>query len=164
MLFEGRSAAQRLGEAELLAAGVSRKALADPAYVRVANVLPDMECFDAGFFGFSPREAAILDPQHRHFLECGWEALEDAGYVPERFDGRIGVFAGSGMQAYLPFNLLSNPELVEETGLFLLRHNGNDKDFLPTRLSYLLNLTGGCRHRRVRRHCRLRCCQPREAR
>ncbi len=142
MLFEGRSAAQRLGEAELLAAGVSRKALADPAYVRVANVLPDMECFDAGFFGFSPREAAILDPQHRHFLECGWEALEDAGYVPERFDGRIGVFAGSGMQAYLPFNLLSNPELVEETGLFLLRHNGNDKDFLPTRLSYLLNLTG----------------------
>ncbi|MBB3977043.1 amino acid adenylation domain-containing protein [Rhizobium azooxidifex] len=142
MLSEGRSAAQRLGEAELIAAGVSRKALADPAYVRVAHVLPDMECFDAGFFGFSPREAAILDPQHRHFLECGWEALEDAGYVPERFDGRIGVFAGSGMQAYLPFNLLSNPALVEEIGLFLLRHNGNDKDFLPTRLSYLLNLTG----------------------
>src|SRR5690606_7548444 len=100
------------------------------------------ECFDAGFFGFSPREAAILDPQHRHFLECAWEALEDAGHMPERFEGRIGVFAGSGMQAYLPFNLLSNPALVEEIGLFLLRHTGNDKDFLPTRLSYLLNLTG----------------------
>lgn len=142
MLAEGRPAAQRLSEAELLAAGVSRKTLTDPGYVRVANILPDMECFDASFFGFSPREAAILDPQHRHFLECGWEALEDAGHMPERFEGRIGVFAGSGMQAYLPFNLLSNPDLVEEVGLFLLRHTGNDKDFLPTRLSYLLNLTG----------------------
>lgn len=142
LLAEGRSAARRLSEAELIAAGVSRRALADPAYVRVANILPDMECFDAGFFGFSPREAAILDPQHRHFLECGWEALEDAGHMPETFDGRIGVFAGSGMQAYLPFNLLSNPQLVEEIGLFLLRHTGNDKDFLTTRLSYLLNLTG----------------------
>ncbi|MGC4025589.1 MAG: type I polyketide synthase [Mesorhizobium sp.] len=101
-----------------------------------------MECFDAGFFGFSPREASILDPQHRHFLECGWEAIEDAGYVPEKFDGRVGVFAGSGMQAYLPFNLLTNRDLAEEVGLFLLRHTGNDKDFLPTRLSYLLNLTG----------------------
>src|SRR5687768_9121263 len=78
MLAQGRSAGQRLTDAELLAEGVSRKLLADPAYVRVANILPDMECFDAGFFGFSPREAAILDPQHRHFLECGWEALEDA--------------------------------------------------------------------------------------
>ncbi|MBA4010670.1 MAG: hypothetical protein C0481_02275 [Phenylobacterium sp.] len=142
MLRDGRTASQRLTDAELLARGVSRRQLADPNYVRVANVLPDMDCFDAGFFGFSPREASILDPQHRHFLECGWEALEDAGYVPETFDGRIGVFAGSGMQAYLPFNLLSNPDLAEEIGLFLLRHTGNDKDFLTTRLSYLLNLTG----------------------
>lgn len=142
MLRDARGAAQRLTDAELLARGVSRRQLADPNYVRVANILPDMEYFDAGFFGFSPREASILDPQHRHFLECGWEALEDAGYVPEKFDGRIGVFAGSGMQAYLPFNLLSNPDLVEEIGLFLLRHTGNDKDFLTTRLSYLLNLTG----------------------
>ena len=142
MLQSGRRAAQKLSEAELLAAGVSRKMLADPHYVREANILPDMDCFDAGFFGFSPREASILDPQHRHFLETAWEAFEDAGHMPENFDGRIGVYAGSGMQAYLPFNLLSNPALVEEIGLFLLRHTGNDKDFLPTRLSYLLNLTG----------------------
>ncbi|MBX3596784.1 MAG: amino acid adenylation domain-containing protein [Rhizobiaceae bacterium] len=142
MLREARVASRRLTDSELLARGVSRKQLADPNYIRVANILPDMECFDASFFGFSPKEASILDPQHRHFLECGWEALEDAGYVPEKFDGRIGVFAGSGMQAYLPFNLLSNPDLAEEVGLFLLRHTGNDKDFLPTRLSYLLNLTG----------------------
>ncbi|MDA7964122.1 type I polyketide synthase, partial [Ruegeria sp.] len=142
MLSQGRSGATRLSDADLLARGVSRKQLADPNYVKVAHILPDMEMFDAGFFGFSPREAAILDPQHRHFLQCGWEALEDAGWMPENFDGRIGVYAGSGMQSYLPYNLLSNPDLVEEIGLFLLRHTGNDKDFLTTRLSYLLNLTG----------------------
>lgn len=142
MLQSGRRAASRLSDADLLARGVSARWLADPAYVREANILPDMEAFDAGFFGFSPREASILDPQHRHFLETAWEAFEDAGHMPENFEGRIGVYAGSGMQAYLPFNLLSNPALVEEIGLFLLRHTGNDKDFLPTRLSYLLNLTG----------------------
>ncbi|MBF9034659.1 amino acid adenylation domain-containing protein [Rhodobacterales bacterium HKCCE2091] len=142
MLDEGRTGSVRLSTADLLAQGVSRKALADPAYVPVAHPLPDMECFDAGFWGFSPREAQILDPQHRHFLETAWEALEDAGRMPEDFDGRVGVYAGSGMQAYLPFNLLTNPDLVEEIGLFLLRHTGNDKDFLTTRLSYLLNLTG----------------------
>ena len=150
MLQSGRRAAQKLSEAELLAAGVSRKMLADPHYVREANILPDMDCFDAGFFGFSPREASILDPQHRHFLETAWEAFEDAGHMPENFDGRIGVYAGSGMQAYLPFNLLSNPALVEEIGLFLLRHTGNDKDFLPTRLSYLLNRS---EERRVGKEC-----------
>ncbi len=142
MLDQGRLATTRLTDEALLKSGVSRAALADPAYVRAANILPDMEAFDAPFFGFSPKEAAILDPQHRHFLETCWEALEDAGQMPERFKGRIGVYAGSGMQAYMAFNLLSNPELVEEVGLFLLRHTGNDKDFMPTRASYLLNLTG----------------------
>ncbi|MCF8466939.1 MAG: type I polyketide synthase [Sneathiella sp.] len=142
LLASQRMATRWFSVEEMLADGVSAKDLADPNYVRAANYLADMECFDAGFFGFSPREASILDPQHRHFLECAWEALEDAGHMPEYFDGRIGVFAGSGMQAYLPFNLLTNPDLVEEIGLFLLRHTGNDKDFLTTRLSYLLNLQG----------------------
>jgi len=101
-----------------------------------------MEFFDADFFGFGPREAAILDPQHRHFLECSWEALEDAGLPPERFPGSIGVFAGCGMGSYFYFNLCTNPDLVSSLGMFLLRHTGNDKDFLATRLSYLLNLRG----------------------
>src|SRR6056297_1530180 len=142
MLAEGRAATRFLSDGDLLAAGVSRRMLTDPDYVKAANILPGMESFDAGFWGFSPRDAQVLDPQHRHFLETSWEALEDAGHMPEDFEGRIGVFAGSGMQAYLPFNLLTNPDLVAEIGLFLLRHTGNDKDFLPTRLSYLLNLTG----------------------
>ncbi|MCK0140583.1 type I polyketide synthase [Aliiroseovarius sp. F47248L] len=142
LLADGRSGETRLSDADLLAAGVPRTTLADPGYVKVAHVFPDMECFDAGFFGFSPKEASIMDPQHRHFLETSWEALEDAGHMPENFDGRIGVYAGSGMQTYMPYNLLSNPELLDEIGYFLLRHTGNDKDFLTTRLSYLLNLTG----------------------
>jgi acyl transferase domain-containing protein/thioesterase domain-containing protein len=142
LLAAGREATQWLTDEELRAAGVSDAELADPNYVRASLVLPDMEMFDAEFFGFSKRDAAILDPQHRHFTECAWEALEDAGHPPEKFDGAIGVFAGCGMQAYLPYNLLTNPELKKSIGLFLLRHTGNDKDFLPTRVSYLLDLKG----------------------
>ncbi|MBK0394479.1 type I polyketide synthase [Ramlibacter algicola] len=142
LLAAGREATQWLSDEELRAAGVSEEELADPNYVRASLVLPDMEMFDAEFFGFSKRDAAILDPQHRHFLEACWEALEDAGHPPEKFEGAIGVFGGCGMQAYLPYNLLSNPELKKSVGLFLLRHTGNDKDFLTTRVSYLLDLKG----------------------
>ncbi len=99
LLVNERIGTRWFTDEEMLANGVSPRELADPNYVRAANYLPDMECFDAGFFGFSPREASILDPQHRHFLDCAWEALEDAGHMPENFDGRIGVFAGSGLQA-----------------------------------------------------------------
>lgn len=143
MLEAGRDATRWLSTEELLAAGESLAAIEDARYVRATMALPDMEMFDAGFFGFSPREASILDPQHRHFLECCWEALEDAGHArTEEFEGAIGVFGGCGMQAYLALNLLTNPELVESEGMFLLRHTGNDKDFLTTRVSYLLNLHG----------------------
>ena len=143
MLSAGRDATQWLTPEELLAAGEKLSAIEDPRYIPASMPLPDMDMFDAGFFGFSPREAAIMDPQHRHFLECCWEALEDAGRAPpEEFEGAVGVFGGCGMQAYLALNLLSNPELVEQEGMFLLRHTGNDKDFLTTRVSYLLNLHG----------------------
>ncbi|MDP3379274.1 MAG: type I polyketide synthase, partial [Brevundimonas sp.] len=98
--------------------------------------------FDADFFGFSPKEAAILDPQHRQFMEVAWEALENAGHPPENFKGAIGVYAGCGMGSYFYFNLCSNPDLVDQTGMFLLRHTGNDKDFLATRVSHILDLKG----------------------
>lgn len=142
MLAAGRDATKWLTVDELIAAGERMSAIQDPNYVRATMQLPDMEMFDADFFGFTPREASILDPQHRHFIECCWEALEDAGRVPEAFDGSIGVFGGCGMQAYMAYNLLSNPDLVDQIGMFLLRHTGNDKDFLTTRVSYLLNLQG----------------------
>jgi len=142
LLQGGKEATQWLTPDELRAAGVADADIEDPDYVRASLVLPDMEMFDADFFGFSKRDAAVLDPQHRHFLECAWEALEDAGHMPEAFPGAIGVFGGCGMQAYLPYNLLTNPQLVKSMGLFLLRHTGNDKDFLCSRVSYLLDLKG----------------------
>ncbi|MEM9193364.1 MAG: type I polyketide synthase, partial [Myxococcota bacterium] len=129
-------------EDELLAEGESPARLRQPNYVPAAGAMSDMEMFDGEFFGFSPKESAILDPQHRHFLEVSWEALEDAAHPPERFDGPIGVYAGCGMGSYFYFNLCSNPALVNDVGMFLLRHTGNDKDFLATRVSYLFNLSG----------------------
>jgi acyl transferase domain-containing protein/thioesterase domain-containing protein len=141
-LRDGVESVREFTKDELLAAGVTEAQLRNPGYVKSGVVLEGLEHFDPDFFGFSPKEAAILDPQHRHFLECAWEALEDAGHPPESFDGAIGVFGGCGMGAYFAFNLLSNPRLVDSVGLFLLRHTGNDKDFLCTRVSYNLDLRG----------------------
>lgn len=141
-LREGVEAVTRFTDEELKAAGVDERIFKRSNYVRAGAPLPDMEMFDAALFGLSPRDAAIMDPQHRHFLQCAWAALEDAGHVPERFAGAIGIFAGSGHNAYLPYNLLTNPELLHNVGFFLLRHTGNDKDFLTTRASYLLDLKG----------------------
>ena len=141
-LRDGVESVVAFTDEQLLAAGVDPIELADPNYVKAGAVLPDMEGFDAPFFGFSPREASVMDPQHRHFLECAWEALEDAGHVPARFNGSIGVFGGSGHNAYMPYNLLTNPKLMASMGFFLVRHTGNDKDFLTTRVSYLLDLKG----------------------
>ncbi len=83
-----------------------------------------------------------MDPQHRQFLEVAWEALENAGHPPDTFGGPIGVFAGCGMGSYFYFNICSNPDLVDGTGMFLLRHTGNDKDFLSTRVSHVFDLKG----------------------
>lgn len=143
-LKAGVEATQPYTDEELMAKGVSQSTLADPNYVKAGITLQDMDAFDPEFFGFSQKEAAILDPQHRQFYEVCWEALERAGHPPETFDGAVGLFAGCGMGAYFTFNLLSNPELVDSVGLFLLRHTGNDKDFLSTRVSYAFNLQGPC--------------------
>jgi acyl transferase domain-containing protein/thioesterase domain-containing protein/acyl carrier protein len=129
-------------DAELRATGATAEDLANPDYVRRAAILDDVPLFDASFFGFSPRDASIMDPQHRHFLECAWEALEDAGHPPAQFPGSVGVFAGSGMNTYLIHNLLANRRLVESAGLFQLKQTGNDKDVLATRVSYQLDLRG----------------------
>ena len=132
-LRDGVESVRTLSDAELLGAGVSPEELASPDYVRRASELDDIPMFDAAFFGFSPRDAAIMDPQHRHFLECAWEALENAGHPPSSFNGSIGVFAGSGMNTYLIHNLLANRRLLETAGLFQLKQTGNDKDVLSTR-------------------------------
>ncbi len=127
---------------EMAAAGVTPDLLKNPHYVKAGAHLDKFDHFDPDFFGFSPKEAGILDPQHRQFYECCWEALERAGHPPSKFEGAIGVYAGSGMAAYLAQNIMTNKELVDSVGMFLLRHTGNDKDFLSTRVSYSFNLKG----------------------
>jgi acyl transferase domain-containing protein/thioesterase domain-containing protein/NAD(P)-dependent dehydrogenase (short-subunit alcohol dehydrogenase family)/acyl carrier protein len=127
---------------ELLANGEKPERIVRSDYVARTADLPDMEMFDADFFGLSPKEAAIMDPQHRQFLECAWEAMENAGRPPESMAGPVGVFAGSGMGSYFYFNVCSHRDLVDNVGMFLLRHTGNDKDFLATRASFLFDLHG----------------------
>ena len=127
---------------ELVALGEPIQQVSRPEYVRRAGVLDDVAGFDAEFFGIGPRDASLMDPQHRHFLECSWAALESAAIVPETFDGAIGVFGGCGMNTYLINNLLTEPGLLDELGWFLVRHTGNDKDFFVNNVAYRLNLTG----------------------
>ncbi|MBA3885806.1 MAG: type I polyketide synthase [Acidobacteria bacterium] len=127
---------------ELLQAGVDRKLLANPDYVKAAPLLEDADQFDAGFFEYSPREAAIMDPQQRLFLECSWEALEDAGRAGDASGSVTGVFSGGGgvMSTYLLSDTHFNPQLTGTTAS--LQHVGNDKDYLSSRVSYKLNLRG----------------------
>ncbi len=128
-------------EADVEATGMEPALARDPNYVKAGGVLDGAELFDASFFDFYPREAALTDPQHRIFLECAWEALEYAGYNPDAYEGLIGVYAGTSINTYLLFNLFSNPDLTGVTEIYQLAI-GNDKDFLPTRVSYKLNLRG----------------------
>ncbi len=140
-LCAGVESVRTLSEEEVLAAGVDPELVRNPHYVRAAGVCESADRFDAAFFGYYPREAEIIDPQQRVFLECAWEALEDAGYDPGAYTGLIGVWAGCGTNTYLLFNLLSNPAATDSAERYHLTI-GNDKDFLPTRVSYKLNLRG----------------------
>jgi acyl transferase domain-containing protein/surfactin synthase thioesterase subunit/acyl carrier protein len=126
---------------ELVAAGVDPSLLRDASYVKAAPTLNNVDRFDAAFFGYSPREAAIMDPQHRLFLEVARDAFEDAGYHPESYGGVAGVFAGGGgvVTSYLMAHRRDRVFPGQTAGV---QHLGNDKDFLSTRVSYKLNLTG----------------------
>ncbi len=141
-LKHGIGAIERLDEETLRKSGERPALMADPNYVPATARLPGFDMFDAEFFGFSPKEAAILDPQHRKFLEVAWEAMEQAGHPPESLNGQVGVYAGCGMGSYFYFNICSNPGLLDDVGMFLLRHTGNDKDFLTTRASHVFDLQG----------------------
>ncbi|MFF7995592.1 beta-ketoacyl synthase N-terminal-like domain-containing protein [Kitasatospora xanthocidica] len=140
-LRDGVSSVRFFTDEELLARGVPASDLADPDYVKAASTLDDIAGFDADFFGINPNEARATDPQHRLFLECAWAALEDAGYDPGRYDGDIGVFAGLGMNSYVLEVLGRSASFWRSTSVEQMLI-GNDKDFLPSRVSYKLNLTG----------------------
>jgi phthiocerol/phenolphthiocerol synthesis type-I polyketide synthase E len=140
-LRDGIDSITRFSDDELRVAGVSAELLARPDYVRARGVLDGVDQFDAEFFGVSPREAALMDPQHRILLELCWQALERGGYAGGGYDGRIGVFAGCDFNNYLGTYLVNAPRdaaaEVLADALFLA-----DKDYLATRVAYRLDLRG----------------------
>ena len=113
----------------------------DPAYVPVRGVLEGVELFDAPFFGVSPLEAQLMDPQHRHFLEVSWQALEHAGYVPETAPGPVGIFGGMYNATYYQRHLVPRPDVSGRLGELALML-GNEKDYVTTRVAHKLGLTG----------------------
>jgi amino acid adenylation domain-containing protein len=125
---------------DLEAQGFAPELLANPNFVKAHGILDNVELFDSAFFGFSPRDADILNPQHRIFLECASEALEAAGYAAGEGVNRVGVFAGGGTNFYLEY-LRANSTMLEAVDYSQLSL-GNDKDFLSTLVSYRLNLLG----------------------
>ena len=116
---------------------LDKSVLESPNYVKAAPILEDIESFDAGFFGFSPKEAEFIDPQNRLFMECAWEALERAGYDPETYEGLIGVYGGVSSNTYFLNNIYKNIDLTEIPNVYAV-----NKDFLATSISYKLNLKG----------------------
>jgi amino acid adenylation domain-containing protein len=139
-LRQGTEAIRFPGDAELLARGLDPARLADPTWVKAVSQIAGYDTFDDRFFGINPREAEFMDPQHRVFLECAWEALESAGYDPEGLAVRTGVYAGATISTYLLFHLIGNPRLAAADPLQVII--GNAADSLTTRVSYKLNLKG----------------------
>jgi len=125
---------------ELFAAGALAEWLENPAFIRARPALDGIDLFDADLFGIPPREARLLDPQQRIFLECAWEALERAGCDSETYPGLIGVYAGSDLNSYL-LHLVDNQALINDVGIMQLEV-ANDKEYLASRVSYKLDLRG----------------------
>jgi acyl transferase domain-containing protein len=139
-LRDGRSGITRFTDDQLRAAGVPDELIDDPAYVKAGAVIDGIDRFDADFFGINPKEAQILDPQHRLFLEQSWHALEDAGCDPASFDGSIGVFAGCAISTYLTRNVA--PSGIGRSVGELTVGLANDKDSLTLRVAHTLGLSG----------------------
>jgi len=141
---DGVESVTRYTDDELRALGVAEELLADPHYVKAGVPFDGKELFDAEFFGYTPRDAERLDPQHRIFLECAWQGLEHAGCDPQRHPGAIGVYAGAGASVYLMRHLLSQQALDDDANIadLLGLMSGNMADALATRVAYKLNLRG----------------------
>ncbi len=126
---------------EELDASVPTEVKNDSSYIAARGVIADADKFDAAFFGVNPKIAELMDPQQRIFMEVAWESLENAGYCSENFSGMIGVFAGMGNNTYFTNNVISRKELIERVGSFQVM-TANEKDYIATRISHEMNLTG----------------------
>ncbi|MCB1123251.1 MAG: AMP-binding protein, partial [Verrucomicrobiae bacterium] len=141
LIAEGKEGITQFTEDELSRAGIAEEVFSRSDYVPASGVNTGYDLFDERFFGYTPKEASIIDPQQRLFLEEAWHALENAGYDPARFEGRIGVFAGMGRVAYMRDNLYANPKTIAMMGEWQTAIS-NEACFLSTRVSYKFNLSG----------------------
>lgn len=139
-LCAGTESIRAFSPAELADLGIDPERYLRPEFVPAGAPIADADRFDHRFFGYSPREAALMDPQQRLFLETSWAALEHAGRSALDETDLVGVYAGTGLSTYLLFNLAGNPAVTEADELLAML--GNDKDFLSTRVAYHLNLRG----------------------
>ncbi|HET9482463.1 MAG TPA: type I polyketide synthase, partial [Xanthomonadales bacterium] len=139
-VVEARDCIRRFTAGEL-DRSVPRELRERPNFVAARGVLDDADCFDAAVFGIGAREAAVMDPQQRIFLELCWNALEHAGIDPSRSGGPVGVFAGASNNAYLPALRSADPELAAQYGDFATMI-ANEKDYLATRVAHRLDLSG----------------------
>ncbi|RZL95744.1 MAG: amino acid adenylation domain-containing protein, partial [Variovorax sp.] len=139
-LMAGRDSISFFDDATL-DAGVNAALRANPNYVRARGVIDGVEWFDAAFFGINPKEAQLMDPQQRLFLEICWECMERAGYTPDQCPGSVGVYAGMNNATYFLQNVQKRPELIDELGAFQVML-ANEKDYIATRVAHRLNLTG----------------------
>ena len=141
-LVDGKESISFFTDAELTESGLDAAALKRHGqYVSARGILQDAECFDASFFGVHPKEAEVMDPQHRVFLEACWTALERAGYPPNQIRDTVGLFAGTTFNTYYSHALRPRPDLIELVGSDLIMY-GNEKDYLTTRVAYKLGLKG----------------------
>lgn len=140
-LKNGIDSIRKITDEELEAAGINPDIYNREDYVKAVSTIEDIELFDAGYFRYSPKEAAMIDPQHRIFLELSVEALEDAGFSPEKSKEVAGVFSGSGFNTYLLNNILKGRDLQSSSDNFFIQIS-SDKDNLSTRVSYKLDLKG----------------------
>jgi acyl transferase domain-containing protein len=147
-LVQGAESISHFAEQDLEHSVVSAESFVPgQTVIRARAIIEDVDLFDAAFFGVYPKEAQLMDPQHRLFLECAWEALESAGHSSESYPGLIGVYAGLSMNTYLLHNICTDRAFASDfTGNYQVGAYptmlGNDKDFMPTRVSYKLNLRG----------------------
>ena len=137
-LINGKECYTHLSDEQMIATGVDPNLLKDPDYVKVSPILDDYDKFDCQFFGYTPREVSMMDPQQRLFLECCWEAFEDAGYNTDVYEEPVGVFGGCAINTYMIFSGVHKRFYTE----FLPSVVGNDNSFLANRVSYQMNLNG----------------------
>lgn len=138
-LSQGKTAVKYL-DASTTDTSIPKELTENPNYVNAHIPLEDSLLFDAAFFDFNPKEAALMDPQHRLFLETCWEAMERSGYKVLD-NNNVGVFSGCAPSSYILNMMRTHPHILNNADFFQSSFV-NDKDYLATRASYKLGLTG----------------------